>query len=229
MNLRALLAAAALLAAPNVAGAQTAGGIRVAPVLVSLSPERAIGSVSLHNGRASAVSFEVEAFTWTQVNGQDQLTPTTTLIVAPGVFEIPAGQEQTLRLGVRNADPNVETAFRILLRELPAERQSGVALGFALEMSLPIFVTPRGARAEIASRTEGQQLILTNTGRSYSQIALLNGQQRLDAPRYLLAGASATIELPAQALNLQLHQANASGQTERTINVGHSVQHASVR
>lgn len=229
MNLRALLAATALLAMPSLAGAQSTGGIRVAPVLVSLTPERAIGSVRIHNGRASAASFEVEAYTWTQVNGQDQLTPTNALIVAPGVFEIPAGQEQTLRLGVRGADPNVETAFRILLRELPTERQSGVALGFALEMSLPIFVTPRGARAEVASRTEGQQLILTNTGRSYSQIALLSGQQRLDAPRYLLAGASATIEVPAQAPALQLHEANASGQTERTIYVGHSVQHASVR
>lgn len=229
MKFRVLLAVAALLAAPSVANAQNAGGIRVAPVLVSLSPERPIGSVRLHNGRTSPVSFEVEAYSWTQVNGQDQLTLTSALVIAPGVFEIPAGQEQTLRLGVRSADPNVETAFRILLRELPAERQSGIALGFALEMSLPIFVTPRGARAEIASRTEGQQLILTNTGRSYSQIALLNGQQRLDAPRYLLASASATIELPAQALELQLHQANASGQTERTIHVGPSVQHASVR
>lgn len=226
---RAPLAAAALLVAPSVAGAQSTGGIRVAPVLVSLNPERAISSVRLHNGRASAVSFEVETYTWTQVNGQDQLTPTTALIVAPGVFEIPAGSDQTIRVGVRGADPNVETAFRILLRELPAERQSGVALGFALEMSLPIFVTPRGARAEITSRTDGQQLILTNTGRSYSQIALLNGQQRLNAPRYLLAGASATIELPAQAPAIQLLEANAGGQTERTIHVGQSVQHASVR
>lgn len=229
MKLRALLAAAVLLAAPSVAGAQT-GGIRVAPVLVSLTPERAIGSVRLHNGRAEPVAFEVEAYAWSQTDGQDRLTPTRDLIVAPGVFEITAGGEQTIRLGARGANANTETAYRILLRELPSPRQNGAALGFALEMSLPVFVTPQGARADITSRIEGQRLILSNSGRSFSQIALLNGQQRLEAPRYLLAGASASIELPTQTPAIQLLEASAGGQhNERTIHVGQSIQHASVR
>lgn len=230
MKFAALLAAIALVASPSVASAQNVGGIRVAPVLVSLTPERAIGSVRLHNSRAAPVSFEVEAFVWSQVNGQDQLTPTDALVVAPGVFEIAANGEQTIRLGVRGADANSETAYRILLRELPAPREEGVALGFALEMSLPVFVTPQGARAEIASRIESQRLILTNTGASYAQIALLNGQQRLNAPRYLLAGSSAVIDLPTQAPAIQLLEASAGGQySERTINVGQPSQHASVR
>jgi len=225
--LRALLAAAVLFT--GVASAQT-GGIRVAPVLVSLSPERAIGSVRLNNARPAPVSFEVDAFIWTQEDGVDVLTPTTSLIVAPAVFEIPAGGEQTIRLGVRGAPPNTEVAYRILLRELPTDQQNGVALGFALEMSLPIFLTPRGAQANLTSEVQGGHLILSNTGNSFTQIALTSGQQRLNAPRYLLAGSSATIELPSQSAPVQLMHANASGQhNERTIHVGQSVQQASVR
>lgn len=226
---RAFIAAVAIFAAQGAANAQT-GGIRVAPVLVSLSPEHAIGSIRLTNGRVAPVSFEVEAFVWTQVGGQDQLTPTTSLIVAPAVFEIPAGSEQTIRLGARGARPNIETAYRILLRELPAERQDGVSLGFSLEMSLPVFVTPRGAEANLTSEVQDGRLLLTNTGNSFAQIALISGDQRLNAPRYLLAGSSATIELPSQSAPVQLLQASARGQqNERTIYVGQSVQHPPVR
>lgn len=229
MIVRALITAVFFFMAQGVASAQT-GGIRVAPVLVSLNPERAIGSVQLHNGRTTAVSFEVEAYVWTQVEGQDRLTPTNALIVAPGVFEIAPGGDQTIRLGVRSANGESETAYRILLRELPSPRRDGVALGFALEMSLPVFVTPRGARADLTSYAEGQHLTLTNAGSSFAQITLLSGEQRLEAPRYLLAGSSATIELPAQTPPVRLIEAHAGGQqNERTIHVGHSVQHASVR
>lgn len=230
MTLRALLIAVAFFAAPGVAGAQT-GGIQVAPVLVSLSPEHTIDSVRLRNGRSRPVAFEVEAYAWTQVNGEDRLTPTTDLIVAPGVFEIAANGEQTVRLGVRGASSDSERAYRILLRELPSQEQSGIALGFILEMSLPVFVTPRGAQANITTRTEDGRLILTNTGASYAQIALMQGpQRRVPAPRYLLAGSSAEIELPAQTSALQLIATTTDGQhSERTIHVGPADQHASVR
>ncbi|MEZ5958915.1 MAG: fimbria/pilus periplasmic chaperone [Hyphomonadaceae bacterium] len=226
--LRALIVAATFFMAQNAASAQT-GGIRVAPVLVSLTPERAIGSIRLTNGRDTPVSFEVEAYVWSQANGEDQLIPTNTLIVAPAIFEIRAGSEQTVRLGVRDADPTHESAYRILLRELPAERQSGAALGFALEMSLPVFVTPRGAAADITTHVDGQRLTLTNTGNSFAQIALLSGEQRLDAPRYLLAGSSATIEISTRGGPLRLVEASALGQrNEHVIHVGPPVQHASV-
>ena len=229
VTLRTLLVAVALVAVPGMAHAQT-GGIQVAPVLVSLSPDHTIGSVRLRNSRARPVAFEVEAFAWSQVNGEDQLTPTDQLIVAPGVFEIPAHGEQTIRLGARGVTSDSEHAYRIVLRELPSEQQHGVALGFSLEMSLPVFVTPAGAQANITSHTEDGRLILTNTGASFAQISLLQSQQRLPSPRYLLAGSSAQIELPAQASGLQLIATTANGQhSERTINVGRPDQHASVR
>lgn len=229
MKLRALLTALAIIGAPSAAGAQTAG-IQVAPVLVSLSPEHAMGSVRLRNGRTRPVAFEVEAYAWSQTNGQDELTPTNDLIVAPGVFEIASSGEQTVRLGVRNANAQSERSYRILLRELPSQEQSGVALGFSLEMSLPVFLTPRGAEANITSRLEDGRLILTNSGGSYAQINLTQTQQRVPSPRYLLAGASANIELPARAGAIQLIATTTGGhQSEQTIHVGGTDLHASVR
>lgn len=229
VTLRALLVAAALVTAPGMAHAQT-GGIQVAPVLVSLSPDHTIGSLRLRNSRGRPVAFEVQAFAWSQVNGEDQLAPTDQLIVAPGVFEIPAHGDQTIRLGARGVTGGREQAYRILLRELPSEQQNSVALGFSLEMSLPVFVTPAGAQANITSHTQDGRLILTNTGASFAQISLMQSQQRVPSPRYLLAGSSAQIELPAQSSGLQLIAMTANGQhSERTINVGRSDQHASVR
>lgn len=228
VTIRALLLAVVLVAAPDMAGAQT-GGIQVAPVLVSLSPQQTIDSVRMRNGRSRPVSFEVEAYAWTQVNGEDVLTRTSDLIVAPGVFEIPANGEQTIRIGARR-QAATEQAYRILLRELPSEQHTGVALGFSLEMSLPIFMTPPGAAANVTSRVDGNNIVLTNTGSSYAQIRLVQNEQHLDAPRYLLAGSSATVELPAQQHAIQLIASGAGGQrNERTIDVGRSNQHASVR
>ena len=229
--LRSFFLALALFATPGVAMAQSQG-IQVAPVLVSLSPEHAIDSIRLRNGRSRAVAFEVEAYAWSQVDGQDRLTPTNELIVAPGVFEIAANSAQTVRLGVRDSNGGEsERAYRILLRELPRQEQTGAALGFTLEMSLPVFVTPRGAQANLISRTEGGRLVLTNSGSSFAQISILQtSQQRIPSPRYLLAGSSAAVAIPAQTSTLRLIATTGDGQhSERTIHVGPTDQHASLR
>ena len=211
--------ALASFAAPSVAGAQT-GSIQVAPVLVNMSAEHNISSVRVRNGRDRPVSFEIDAFVWTQVNGRDVLTPTRELLVAPGVFEIASNSDQVVRLGAR-ASGGPERAYRIVMRELPSERRSGMALGFTLEMSLPVFVSPARAHANVNARPTATGLILSNTGAGYAQIALLDGGEYLNAPRYLLAGASAEIPLPAHASAIRLRAADAGGeQSERTIHVG---------
>lgn len=228
MIARALLSALVLAAAPVAASAQTAR-VQVAPVLVAMTPERAISSIRLRNGRSRPISFEIDAFAWSQANGRDQLTPTNQLLVAPAVFEIPANGEQVVRLGVRDANGTEERAYRILLRELRDQQADGVALGFTLEMSLPVFVTPRGAGSTIQTRQVGGQLILTNSGSSYSQITLLQGDQPVPSPRYLLAGASAEITLPAHTGALRLITANGNAQNEQIIHVAGTDFHASVR
>lgn len=218
----------AILAGPLfVVGAAQAqvGGIQVAPVMISMSPERSIASFRVRNGRERPAAFEVDVYAWTQTGGRDVLTPTADLLAAPGVFEIPAGQEQVLRLGAVRAGAGVERAFRIILRELPGPRHDGAALGFTLEMSLPIFVSPTGARANLETHVERRGpdvvLVLANSGAAHVQLAPLEIEgQTVPAPRYLLAGARAEIALPAAANTIQLRAAELGGAVQNlTIHV----------
>jgi fimbrial chaperone protein len=181
-----------------------ARGIQVAPVTLTLTPERGIGALRLRNGRERAAAFEVDVYLWTQQDGRDVLTPAADMLVAPGVFELAPGAEQIVRVGHVGAAPGQERAFRIVVRELPQPARQG-GLGFALEMSLPVFVTPRDARPTLDARVEhGERapvLRLANLGAAHAQLSGVEvdagGQVR--APRYLLAGARFDIALPARA------------------------------
>jgi len=202
------------------------GGIQVSPVLVAMSAEHNITSLRVRNGRDSPIAFEAEVYSWTQTNGQDVLIPSADIIVAPGVFEIAAGGEQIVRLGVLAANAHQERAFRIILRELPRVRQGGAVLGFLMELSLPVFIAPANARgaleARIEQRGEETVLILANTGRTHTQIAIIPDAQSetLQAPRYLLAGASIEALLPAGVRAVRLVSADIGGlQHEQVIRV----------
>lgn len=224
------------MAAIPSASAQT-GGIQVAPVLVTLSGEQSIASLRMRNGRSRPVAFEVDVYAWTQENGQDVLTPTQDVIVAPGIFEIAPDHEQVVRLGVTiPARGDTERAYRLILRELPVQRADGNVLGFTLEMSLPVFVTPIGAAPSLQTRTEARgyvrTIVLSNSGQAHLQLSSVEDMDTgaLDAPRYLLAGTSAEVLLPANARTVRLRAAEAAGsQTERIIHVDEQTRHASVR
>lgn len=209
-------------AALSPAHAQS-GGIQVAPVMVTMTGERNISSLRVRNGRERPVSFEIDAYAWSQRDGREILVPTNALLVAPGVFEIPAHGEQVVRLGVPAPVADTEVAYRIVLRELPTARASGAMVGFTLEMSLPVFLTPMGARSEIETHLETRQgiqvMTITNAGHSHAQILALEDSQTgsLDAPRYLLAGASVDIPLPLEARALRLRTADLGGAHDERI------------
>jgi fimbrial chaperone protein len=229
-----------LVAAPvmalDAAQAQQAGGIQVAPVMIAMSAEHNIASLRVRNGRDRPVAFEVDVYAWRQEGGRDVLTPTNDLVVAPGVFEVRAESEQVVRLGVLAANANTERAFRIILRELPSQRQGGAVLGFTLELSLPVFIAPIDARGQVEARAEerswGPTLILANTGRTHVRVAALESAETgpVQAPRYLLAGVSVEIPLPRSARTIRLVSADIGGaEIERIVYVGRPPQRADLR
>jgi len=218
---RALTAIAALAFA-GPAHAQT-GGIQVAPVVVEMTPERSFGSVRVRNARARSTAFEIDVYAWTQVNGEDVLTPTDALIVAPGVFEMAPGAEQVVRVGAIAPGRERETAFRIILRELPTQSTSGARLGFTLEMSLPVFVTPDGAEASVmASPEAGSMLTVANVGAAHARMISVEGVNTgaVEAPRYLLAGAEAALTLPPRTREVRMRFYQDGQAAERIVQVG---------
>ena len=214
------------MVALSTAHAEAAGGIQIAPVMVALSANHHISSLRLRNGRDRAVSFEADVYAWSQDRGEDVLTPTRDVLISPGVFEVPAGHEQIVRLGVATSGGGAERAYRLVLRELPAPLPRSNALGFTLEMSLPVFITPVGARPDLLSRIEpsggAPRLLLCNQGSAHLQILSVADPHSgaLQAPRYLLAGAAAQIALGPETQSIQLNTADIVGaHTLRTINV----------
>jgi len=226
---RALLAIAVLaLASPT--HAQT-GGIQVAPVMVEMTPERSFGSVRVRNARARSTAFEVDVYAWTQVNGEDVLTPTDALIVAPGVFEMAPGAEQVVRAGAIAPGRERETAFRIILRELPTQSTSGARLGFTLEMSLPVFVTPADAEASVTASPESNSTFtVTNTGAAHARLISVEGVNTgaVEAPRYLLAGARAELALPPRTREVRMRFYQDGQAAERIVQVDDADSRSSV-
>lgn len=230
--MRALLILLALapVMALDAARAQSAGGIQVAPVMITMSEARNMVSLRVRNGRDRPVAFEVDVYDWRQENGRDVLTPSGDLLIAPGVFEAPAGAEQVVRLGALPESVRNERAFRVILRELPAQREGRTALGFSLELSLPVFVTPRDAQSRLEARADAAVLTLSNQGRAHIRLSSVATEAgAVQAPRYLLAGSSVEIALPQDARTVRLVCADIDGpETERIVHVGPAVRPAAL-
>lgn len=231
-----LFLVAAPIMAMDAANAREAGGIQISPVMIAMSTERNIASLRVRNGRDRPVAFEVEVYEWRQDGGRDVLTPSTDLLVAPGVFEISSESEQVVRLGVLAASARQERAFRILLRELPTQREGGAVLGFTLELSLPVFIAPVEARGSLQAQAEssawGPVLMLANTGHTHVRLISIETAEAggVRAPRYLLAGAAVQIPLPPDARTIRLLSADIGGaEVERIVHVGRPRQRLDLR
>lgn len=208
-----LLCAGAFVALGAQPCAAQARGLQVTPVVIEVEAERGVSSFRLRNGRAEETAFEVEVFEWRQEDGETVLAPTTDAIVAPTVFLTPAGGEQIVRVGVAtHARPrHSETAYRIIVREVPVREREDLA-GFRLqiEMSMPLFVRPRGARGNLAVEAlrdvDGQRFVrLRNTGSAHLNLAHAAGAPMVeDLPRYLLPGAVVTRPVLGEGFSLPL-------------------------
>lgn len=195
----AIIVFAHLLSAP-LAAAQ--GGVRVSPIgLVFESPART-ASFRVHNEGALPRAFQIDVLLWTQADGDDILTPSTDIIVSPSIFEARPGRTQIIRAalasGVTAGD--AERSYRFLLREVLLEdAPAAQGLRIRLDMSMPIFVRASAtASAQLVARRNGASLTVANEGAAHVRIAQLQaGRTEIDAPRYLLAGASFTRIAPA--------------------------------
>ncbi len=212
-----------VLVCATAAFAQPAG-ILLSPVLVDIPAARGVGQIRVENGRAAAVSFEVDAYRWTQDNGVDVLTPTRDLAVAPSVFELAPSGARIVRIAMA---PSVrastkEASFRLIVRELPPETLSSAGPTILLEMSIPVFATVGGCASALSlASAPDTQLTLVNTGCAHARL-LEVGAATLPAagvPRYLLAGAGFTRAFPEFHDALRVVTANANARTEQVLRV----------
>ena len=188
-----------------------AGSLTVAPTTIDLKSDRDIGVLHLANESGAPVVAQLEAFDWTQENGADKLTPSTSLIVSPPMAKLAPGADQIVRLQAADAGGASERTFRLLVTQLPdpaAPKVQGVNL--LLQFSVPVFVHVEAPREEAnvsfraGVRGGGLWLSARNAGHAHlklSRIDLSVGGahgKRVSTSGlfYLLAGAERTWTFP---------------------------------
>jgi fimbrial chaperone protein len=132
----------------------------VSPVRVYLSAEARTGLMRIQNHSDRTIRLQVETMVWAEaLDGEMLLTPTKDLVAFPTFFSIPAGEHRTLRVGVPTAPKGTERSYRVFVTELPDPEAvpEGISqIRMLLRMGMPVFVTPKGAKAR--PRLEGLRL-----------------------------------------------------------------------
>lgn len=207
--MKRLAAAAAVLLAMGA----SAGEFSVSPVRIFMNAgERAI-AVTVVNEGAEELVMQSEIYSWQQKpGGEDVLTPTEDLVLSPPIVKLAPKSRQVLRLARVGAPAaGQEQTYRMIVREVPEARATGkeAKVQMALAFSLPIFITPRGAKREVQCDVQRASPLVVkvncaNNGKAYAQIrgvTLLSASGATLATRdfvgYLLPDVQRTIEVQA--------------------------------
>jgi fimbrial chaperone protein len=117
-------------------------------------------------------------------------------------------------------DPTREGTYRVILQETALNDPPANAVQALLRISMPLFITPPGAKANVAWSTEreGERwwLLMENTGNAHAQITAARNESGtvINATGYLLPGEKRRVALDAQpgSIVVKLHE-----QLEQTI------------
>ena len=126
-----------------------AGHFTVSPVRVSLDGQARTELLTVTNRSAKTIQLQIQPTAWAQTpDGRDALTPTQELLTFPTLFELAPGAHRIVRVGTLHAPSEQEQSFRLLITELPDADalQSTNAISMRLRLSVPVFLTPRGAQ-----------------------------------------------------------------------------------
>jgi fimbrial chaperone protein len=184
----------AALTLVTVAGHPAAAAtLQISPVMVELGPKDNASGLTLRNPGEQPLYGQVRVYRWTQVDGDDVLSPTQEIVASPPLIQIPAQAEQLVRLvrpapdaGVgagAGATPSAtasaaERNYRLLIDELsdPGEKPAdGVTI--RLRYSVPVFVEPPGnsgtpqLKWTLQQDGGGWELAVENIGTRRAQIS----------------------------------------------------------
>jgi len=147
--LRAIPAALLLASSPALAGE-----IEVAPILVELGSGARTAIVSVRNGSAATMRYQVRAFEWDQTpDGQMVLAPAADLVLFPPLLELQPGEARNLRVGTSVAAAERERSWRIFVEEMPrADQADANRVQVLTRVGVPVFLAPakKTSRGELA-------------------------------------------------------------------------------
>ena len=160
---------------PSVA---QAGVFSISPVRIYMVAKDRAVAVTVNNEGDEPIVLQADMYTWKQKpGGEDLLTLTEDLILAPPIVKLAPRSRQVLRLATLSARPtNEQLTYRLIVREVPEAipAEKTLQLQLALAFSLPVFITPPGAKRQLDCGLERVtpdtvRANCENTGNAYAQ------------------------------------------------------------
>lgn len=164
---------AAILAVPA-----SAGQFSVTPVRIFMAPKDRAVAVTITNEGNEELVMQADVYVWKQErDGDDKLTLSEDVFLSPPIIKLAPKSRQVVRLAMlRPPKSGPQLTYRVIVREIPEAKKEikGVELQVALAFSLPVFITPPGAKRELACAVERSaadmvMAVCENTGTAYAQ------------------------------------------------------------
>ena len=200
----------------------TASAVVIWPIDPTIKAGEQATALWLENKGDTAVTMQVRTFAWSQRSGDEALDSQDAIVASPPIARIEPGARQLIRIIRRTSGSAPESAYRLIVDELPppppdGSQQPQARLAVQMRYSVPLFTyteaqaQPAQLIAKVQTTVNGRSLTLTNTGSTHARLTdlrLVSGTQqtvvRSGLAGYVLPGATITIPIPAGAGTLHV-------------------------
>lgn len=212
------------------------GQFSVSPVRIYVAAKDRTTAVTVTNESDVELVMQADVFQWKQTTtGQEDLTLTEDMIVAPPIIKLAPRARQVIRLAMlKPVPPDQQLTYRLIVREILEIKppEPGVQLQIALAFSMPIFVSPTGVKRQLVcgpqrAALDAVRVTCENRGNAYayaSDFKLSNASGEImvssNAGGYILPGIKRSFEfkraggpIPSGKVQLVVTQDDLSVQT----------------
>jgi len=202
----------------------TAGYMQISPLRANIDNTNKNAIFDVINPSKENLSAQLQAVTWSQVNGVDVYKPTNDILAVPVLFKVPAGQKQTIRTALMRPNlSNKESSYRLILTEIPnppavnedtPEGALPINLTMRIQLNIPVFVAPQNPIESnlefVSSQNEASlksKLLFKNSGNEHIQVKEttftdINGNEETEVHSvYFLPGSTMTIQPESNTLS----------------------------
>ena len=183
----------------------------ISPVRIYMAPRDRATAITISNEGDEELVMQADLYNWKQkANGEDDLVLTEDMILSPPILKLAPKSRQVVRLAMlRPRPPGEQLTYRLVVREIPEVKITSpeLKLQIALAFSMPVFITPAGAKRNVGCTVErtapdSLKIICENTGNAYTQargfvLTSASGEKLAssDASGYILPAAKRSFEL----------------------------------
>ncbi|MEJ4045605.1 fimbrial biogenesis chaperone [Erwinia sp. SLM-02] len=175
-----------LLASLTTLNTLAANSVLLWPIDPKIASDEKATELWMENRGDNTTLMQVRVFLWQQKNGQDQYQTQQQVLASPPMVRIEPGKKQLIRLVKQTPVPaGEETAFRILIDEIPSPQAQNTApnqagLNFQMRYTVPLFVYGNGASAasnkpqlawQLVNKDGHQALEITNQGNGHARLS----------------------------------------------------------